>query len=34
MACDLRITGTERESEVITKIADLLRHRGITNRAS
>ena len=34
MACDLRITGTEPEAEVIAKIADLLRHRGITNRAS
>jgi adenylylsulfate kinase-like enzyme len=34
MACDLRITGTEPEAEVIVKIADLLRHRGITNRAS
>ena len=34
MACDLRITGTEPEAEVIAKIADLLRHRGITSRAS
>jgi bifunctional enzyme CysN/CysC len=34
MACDLRITGTEPEAVVIAKIADILRHRGITSRAS